>query len=527
MAGEFGQHAASQNATLVASEVENADDGVAKSRALAEIKVVIEELLIDEHYEQLHVGFKKEHSEWSSDREIEYLFHYACRCVRSDEVALDFIEAVIKECLNLETQDGGCQVLKYLFELEDPDGYVPFVLAILHQSERYLKDFLTRMRPDSNSSYSILLNACDRRKWRPIHMIVTRFTTHEILKELVKGKVDVNARLPSSKATALHLAIYHDRPEAVKIILEADSVDVNAILERNIVYGSKRKNGMKRSSRYWSPLQLAAIMGRADVVRILLTKIGKIYDSSKRSNQGLTVPDNYDGNIPALHLAAASGVPEVIRMFITKEFDPIQLTPDKRTPIHFAIDSSTAKFNNEVEVAVEVEVKEKSNDTIEESSPMTNPGTCVDPFAIDTKTRPDKELCPRPAGDDEGRPACITMLMQAGVDIWQEDDEDTLAEPGPEASPIVRKWWYEAIARDTSEAKKNLNDAAIAISLVAALVATASNYSWHGSGLAFYPTMFGGLICLFGILTFFVRLLRLVFDKNKQIRRLYQKLPKV
>jgi len=254
-------------------------------------------------------------------------------------------------------------------------------------------------------------------------------------------------------------------------------------------------------------------------------QIEKIYDSSKRSNHGLTKPKMYDGNIPALHLAAASGVPEVLRMFITKEFDPIKLTPHKRTPIHFAIDSSTAIFNNDEE---EVEVEEKSNDTNEESKFMTNPGTCVDPFAKDTaKIRFDNKLCPGPAGDDEGRPACITMLMQAGVDIWQEDDEDTLAEPGPEASPIVRKWWYEAIARDTSEAKKNLNDAAIAISLVAALVATASNYSWHGSGLAFYPTMFGGLICLFGILTFFVRLLRLVFDKNKQIRRLDQKLPKV
>ena len=57
-------------------------------------------------------------------------------------------------------------------------------------------------------------------------------------------------------------------------------------------------------------------------------QIEKIYDSSKRSNQGLTGPKMYDGNIPALHLAAASGVPEVLRMmFMTEEFDPIKLTP--------------------------------------------------------------------------------------------------------------------------------------------------------------------------------------------------------
>lgn len=272
-AGEFGQHAASQNATQGASEVEKADDGVAKiSPTLAKIKKVIAELLTNKYYECLHNEFKEDYSKWSSDRKIEYVFHYALRCREWDKPALDFIDAVIEKCLYLETQDGGRKVLEYLFQLETPDGYVPFVLAILNRSEKYLKDFLTRMRKDSISSYSILLET-GRRGWRPIHMIAVVFEKYEILEEIVKGKIDVNARLPSSEATVLHLAIFHDRPETVKIILEADEVDVNAILERDIVYGSKRRNGKKRSSRYWSPLQLAAIMGRAEVVRILLTKV--------------------------------------------------------------------------------------------------------------------------------------------------------------------------------------------------------------------------------------------------------------
>jgi hypothetical protein len=191
----------------------------------------------------------------------------------------------------------------------------------------------------------------------------------------------------------------------------------------------------------------------------------------------------YDGNIPALHLAAASGVPEVLRMiFITEEFDPIKLTPHNRIPIYFAIDSSTAKFNNKVEM----EVKEKSNITNEESSPMTYPGTCVDPFAIDTKSRPHTKLCRRPAAVeppflrrreydvDDDRKACITMLEQAGVDIWQRDCEHSLAEPGPEAPIGLRTWWYGIIARDISAVKKDINDAANAISVVVALVATVS-----------------------------------------------------
>jgi hypothetical protein len=241
--------------------------------AFPEIKMVIEDLLIDEHYKQLHVRFKEEHSESCSDGEIVYLFHYACQCVRWDEVALDFIEAVIQKCLHLEKKHEGREVLKYLFTLQTSDGRVPF-LAMEDPRDRHLENFVSDVRPDSNSSYSLLLDACDSRKWRLMHISITHFRAPKSLKEVVMGKmIDVNARLPSSKATALHLAIYHDRPEAVKIILEADLVDVNAILERNIEYGSKRKNGMKRSSRYWSPLQLAAIMGRADVVRILLTKV--------------------------------------------------------------------------------------------------------------------------------------------------------------------------------------------------------------------------------------------------------------
>ena len=257
------------------------------------IKKVIHKL-VEKDFKRLYDRFKQDSK---LDIEIDFLFHYACRSGRLYGTELDFIEAVINECLDLGKDVGskeclhlegnGERVLKYLFERKNSQGYVPFLLAIEDHGESYLKAFLEKMPPASNPSYSTLLNACDIRGWSPIHMIVTRYTTHEILKKLVKEKIDVNATLPSSKATALHLAIYHDRPEAVKIILEADSdsvkVAVNAILERNIIYGSKCKNGENRSSRYWSPLQLAAIMGRADVVRILLTKVCYISTTICRS----------------------------------------------------------------------------------------------------------------------------------------------------------------------------------------------------------------------------------------------------
>lgn len=224
-----------------------------------------------------------------------------------------------------------------------------------------------------------------------------------------------------------------------------------------------------------------------------------------------------------------------------------------------------------------------------------------------------------------GRQACITMLLQAGVDIWEKDDRGRFAEPGEEAPIEVQLWWHGKMAQETSEAKKSLNDAANAIAVVAALVATASfvgplqpplgyggdsmgsgvqdthlsirvfmvsnglsfyltiasimfavvpslpmpqegiyaewqrtrrtvamaiffllmsvlgvlisfgaasnsvvskDYSWQHNGLSFYPTLVGGFICIVAISLFFLRLLRLVFNKNAKIRYLYKKFVK-
>ena len=219
----------------------------------------------------------------------------------------------------------------------------------------------------------------------------------------------------------------------------------------------------------------------------------------------------------------------------------------------------------------------------------------------------------------EGREACISILVHAGVDLWQKDDGGNFPEPGSSASSANHLSWQKLFASETLEAKKSLNEAGNAISVVAALVATASyvgplqpplgyandfvqtsslsirifmvtnsvsfylaiasimfavvpslpmpqegiyeewrrtrrtigiaislllmsvlgvlisfaaasnavlseEYSWRHGGLTFYPAVVAGLVCLIGILWFFIRLLRLIFPKNVVIRHLYQSL---
>jgi hypothetical protein len=220
----------------------------------------------------------------------------------------------------------------------------------------------------------------------------------------------------------------------------------------------------------------------------------------------------------------------------------------------------------------------------------------------------------------EARETCISILVQAGVDLWQKDNMGNFPEPSRWASNATHLSWQKTVASETLEAKKSINEVGNAISVVAALVATVSyvgplqpplgyvddfvqtsnvsirifmvtnsilfyllaiasimfavvpslpmpqegiyeewqrtqqrigiaislllmsvlgvlisfttasnvvvsnEYSWRHGGLTFYPAVMGGLVCLIGIIWFFIRLLRLIFPQNVMIRHLYQSL---
>ncbi|KAG0554431.1 hypothetical protein KC19_12G091200 [Ceratodon purpureus] len=72
------------------------------------------------------------------------------------------------------------------------------------------------------------------------------------------------------------------------------------------------------------------------------------------------------------------------------------------------------------------------------------------------------------------RKACISLLLQAGVDLSQEDMFRKAPTIAPNYDPNYQRWWYDMVLKDATEKKKSFNDAASALSVVAALVAATS-----------------------------------------------------
>jgi hypothetical protein len=307
--------------------------------------------------------------------------------------------------------------------------------------------------------------------------------------------------------------------------------------------------------------------------------------------------------ISAIHLAAALGDPKTLRLFTTyHQFDPL-VTCCGATSLHFAVASRRPTSLSPSEG--------KATYISDRIMDMTDFGG-IDSYG-EAKGQDAKSI------SYEEREACISVLVQAGVDVWQEDDNGNFPDPGISASGIYQLSWQKMVASETLEAKRSLNEAGNAISVVAALVATASyvgplqpplgyaddfvqtsnlsirifmvttsvsfylaiasimfavvpslpmpqegiyeewqrtrqtigiaislllmsvlgvlisftaasnavvseEYSWRHGGLTFYPVVVGGLVCLIGIIWFFIRLLRLIFPQNVMIRHLYQSL---
>ncbi|KAG0598849.1 hypothetical protein M758_12G105600 [Ceratodon purpureus] len=72
------------------------------------------------------------------------------------------------------------------------------------------------------------------------------------------------------------------------------------------------------------------------------------------------------------------------------------------------------------------------------------------------------------------RKACILLLLQAGVDLSQEDKFKKTPNIGPNDDPTFQSWWYDLVVKDSTDKKNSFNQAASALSVVATLVAATS-----------------------------------------------------
>jgi hypothetical protein len=52
-----------------------------------------------------------------------------------------------------------------------------------------------------------------------------------------------------------------------------------------------------------------------------------------------------------------------------------------------------------------------------------------------------------------GKKACISLLLQAGVDIWQRHGNRDVPDPGFDAPHEARLWWYDKLQKKNIEQK--------------------------------------------------------------------------
>ena len=186
--------------------------------------------------------------------------------------------------------------------------------------------------------------------------------------------------------------------------------------------------------------------------------------------------------MPALHLAAASGNSEVLQLFLYHpSFNQMKGAGlmnskgargnGKRTTLHLAADETIpfykglgADFGNRhifKMVGTAVSLVDIDNHHMLLSNSMLQEDDTVSSKTIKTKVH-------------NGKKQCMIMLLEVGLDMWQKDENGALPEPSWEATDGDNFWWHDRIRKQVIAAKKNLNAAGNAISVVAGLVATAS-----------------------------------------------------
>lgn len=173
--------------------------------------------------------------------------------------------------------------------------------------------------------------------------------------------------------------------------------------------------------------------------------------------------------MPGLHLAAALANPGFVQVFLDNEdFDPLALDELNNTALHHAVAGRHVPFALHL---IDFVGCKHFLQNIQSKSPY------------DVEDVPNRLHMSAGEGQEAGRSGqnsygrrqgCINMLLQAGVDAGKKNRDGDTARPGPEAHESFVTWWYEKVAKETSESRTNLNAAANAISVTAALVATAS-----------------------------------------------------
>lgn len=151
--------------------------------------------------------------------------------------------------------------------------------------------------------------------------------------------------------------------------------------------------------------------------------------------------------VPALHLAVAGGHPAAVQMLLASDrINPFSLDQQCNTALHYAARAFDDEFH---EMRHLTPVDYVSMDHFRYNPPR--------------RTKPSFEVI-----------GCMELLLQAGLDMNQQNVDGCAAELNEKTPEPVRQWWYEKFTKQTQEQLQNIFVTANAVSITAALVATTS-----------------------------------------------------
>jgi ankyrin repeat protein len=231
-----------------------------------------------------HRSFLSDRMRSSFEEDVEYNFVADCEELRFHEACkhlsvyredhkdyIKYVEAVIGGCV-----EKGPAVLRYLFQHRNAQGQTPLHVAL--NSDFGFK--LVRLIPGGELGQENVecLNMRDSRGWTALHYASVKSDLHTLKVLLRDRRVDVNATVnygsssfwDYSQATPLHLAVINNSSKAVERLLQDSRTDVNARFQRLIHFDDSLCVSRKRLYS-WTALQLAAMAGVPEVVKVLMT----------------------------------------------------------------------------------------------------------------------------------------------------------------------------------------------------------------------------------------------------------------